>query len=706
MAEPVVLGIDKETGKEICLSGDARPLGSYVVGLQGMGKSNLLLQIALTDIANNEGVCVLTPHPELIQDILMRLPKKRHSDVIVFDPSDECPVGLNIFEWSGPGSDISIDKIADDVVTETFKRLWADMWGPRMEEMMATVARTILWCQALPLGLRPTLAEFAKVIGRGGRTAYREFLLSHIESQHGNEVMDDLVEYWEWFDEQSPRFREEIASSTLNKARPFRANELARYVVGQSTNKVDFRSVMNEGKILLVDLNIDNLGTGNVELLGSLVVGRLLLAALGRETVSPQRQFHIIADEFGFFATPAFAKLQDQSRKFGVDVLVAHQRRGQLDLETRDATRTARNWVVFNVNPEDARELSEGFDSTPPEPEATGEKQSLIHHGNPWDVLKSRGHQDAEVNQLVQAIDVWLYIEPSLDHKILTIRWGRMREGRGKDPKPVFGFPNSGTRDIFVKALNEFLYSMMTLLGKGLAAHMEEAGLAEITPEQIDSSSVVQKYRSLASALANQLFRFEWKPEEAFAPPMEWGVKGRWVEVDDRPLFKYEEARRQVDEALAHCGGDWNQVPFKLWSEVRRMSERLNISRRIVLLGSLLSTNPLWVQGGQPEDTFEQRRHYSDVREEWKNRFAHLSQYEVWCRVQEEREIREHHGRTVRAEDPPENGHAIAQLIREQSREAYGVCREEIEEMLVARMAFSDDVTTDEGESSISLWGR
>ena len=99
----------------------------------------------------------------------------------------------------------------------------------------------------------------------------------------------------------------------MNKVRQFRSNEFVAHVVGQVENKLDLREVMDEGKILLVDLDVNKLGKGNVELLGSLLVGRLLIEALGREKGEDPRPFHVIADEFSYFATPAFAELQDQA---------------------------------------------------------------------------------------------------------------------------------------------------------------------------------------------------------------------------------------------------------------------------------------------------------------------------------------------------------------------------------------------------------
>jgi hypothetical protein len=698
--------------KEVKLSPEARWLGNYIVGIQGMGKSNLIKQIALKDIANREGVCVISPHPDLTQDILMRIPENRWEDVIVFDPSDDCPVGLNIFEWAGPESGIPIDKIADDVVTKTFQLIWADSWGPRMEEMMANVARTILYSQSLPPEKRPTLAEFEMIVGRGKDTSYRDFLMDHIQNTYKSRGIELLNRYWSWFDEQNKRDRETIASSTLNKARPFAANELIAHVVGQSVNKVDFREIMDDSKILLVDLNVDKLGTGNVELMGSLLVGRLFLAALSRETDPPPPRFHIIADEFGYFATPAFAALQDQARKFGVDVLVAHQRRGQLDAETRDATRSARNWVVFNVNPEDARELSEAFDSTPPplgEPVIPMDRQLFIHASNPWDQLTNTGHDNQDIVELTHWIDKWLIPGAISDFTDWTLEEVYPKTSDGiKRIGVIAGWDFSGhtvylwvefnnfeddqKRNEFIRNLNHILYKLM------IGENQENCKQFIFSMcDNLYDCFIAQEKEYPWWDCPNSSIHLVKDISENFGLQPDGGEKMMRKVMEIFHAF-YEndyETLEMMDLWPPSRGSKHrrSECLAKFAILYTKLYHRREMANKILALGKLINKFPVWVRGGQPTIEIKKPipRPRTDVTLEWKNRFAHVPQYEAWCRIQEGREINEYHICTIEISPAPENGYKIAQQIREKSRSKYGVSRSEIENMMAARLDIGDD---------------
>ena len=412
MAGDVRLGVDVQTGEGVWLSGEARKLSSYVVGAQGSGKSNLLMQIALGDIQNGDGVCYITPHPD-IEEILMRIPAEREQDVIVFAPHTSQPIGLNVFERVDPRDIASIGAIADNVVMGTFELLWGESWGAQMEEFLRHVTLTILYSQTLLLEKRPTLAEFAEVIEIDKDPKYRNSLLSHIEKNlETYEIrvpIEALLKFWRQFAAIRGHEQEHLLRSTLNKARLWRTNPIVAHVVGQYENKLDLTDLMNRGKILLVDLDEERVGEDNVSLLASLLAGQLYLAALRRPN-NPAKQFHIIADEFGYYASKAFANLQDRTGKRGLDVLVAHQRRNQLTEETRSSTLTATNWIIFRVNPDDARDLAGGFSSAPPKQEISGQREHSVYAINPWDVLAHQGHDNSEIAELVFQISEYLRV--------------------------------------------------------------------------------------------------------------------------------------------------------------------------------------------------------------------------------------------------------------------------------------------------------
>lgn len=174
----------------------------------------------------------------------------------------------------------------------------------------------------------------------------------------------------------APRWRNEQLEyhrSSLNKVRRFLLNTTIRNIVGQATSSFDLRAIMDRGQVLLCNLSKGRLGEDNSALLGSIIVGKILIAALSRADVAPdqRRAFHLVVDEYQSFATSSFPTFQAEARKFNIDTVVAHQYRDQLDRDNRGSTLNAGNKVVFRVNGLDAGELAKEFDNTPPPPERT-----------------------------------------------------------------------------------------------------------------------------------------------------------------------------------------------------------------------------------------------------------------------------------------------------------------------------------------------
>jgi hypothetical protein len=164
----------------------------------------------------------------------------------------------------------------------------------------------------------------------------------------------------------------EMIGSTINKIYPFITDVSMRNIIGQPENTIDFGDIMNEGKILLVNLSKGDLGEENSSLLGSIIVNQILIAALQRRPIpaKQRRPFHLIVDEFQNFATESFAILQSEARKYAVDVTVAHQYRDQLDALSKGSTFNVGNLVVFRVTGRDSYDLASQFDNSPPPPES------------------------------------------------------------------------------------------------------------------------------------------------------------------------------------------------------------------------------------------------------------------------------------------------------------------------------------------------
>jgi hypothetical protein len=350
------LGQTLENGSPVQLSLDERRQGTYIIGTTGTGKSTLLRNIIYQDMWNDRehGLCVLDPHGDLIDELLELVPPDRVNDVILFDPMDtEQPFGLNLLDCDR-NNPHQIRWVVSTVMG-TLQRLFAYSWGPRLEHVLR---HTLLTAMAMP---DSTFIELLLLLTNEG---FRDKVVTQIKDPILTQFWADLP--------HSHKERYELISSTLNKISPFITDRSMRNIIGQPHNTIDFKKVMDEGKILLVNLSKGDLGEENSSLLGAVLVNLVLITALQRRT-TPQKQrrpFHLIVDEFQNFATESFAILQSEARKYAVDVVVAHQFRDQLDDLSKGSTLNVGNLVVFRVTGRDAYSLASQFDNTPPPPDS------------------------------------------------------------------------------------------------------------------------------------------------------------------------------------------------------------------------------------------------------------------------------------------------------------------------------------------------
>lgn len=348
-----VLGTEVSCNQPVELSSGGRRQGTYVLGINGTGKSTLLLNLALQEIEAGDGLCLLDPHGDLVDEVLTRIPEHRLEDVILFDPSDiDYPFGLNLFECLDRSDPRLVDRVCSEIVL-TFKKLFPDFWGPRMEDL---IRHSVLTLIATPdctlLDMLPLLTD------QDARQRY--------VSRTGDPV---IRHYWEQAFPENKRTQGEWVSSSLNKIGRFLTNPVIRNIVAQPKSSFDFRQLMDEGKVLLVNLSKGQLGEDNSALLGSVLVGKILIAALSRSEVhvDQRRPFHLIVDEYHSFATESFPTLQSEGRKFGIDTIVAHQFRDQLDQLNKGSTLNVGNFVLFRLTGRDARDMAMQFDNSPPE---------------------------------------------------------------------------------------------------------------------------------------------------------------------------------------------------------------------------------------------------------------------------------------------------------------------------------------------------
>ncbi len=334
---------------------DERRQGTYIIGTTGTGKSTLLRNIIYQDMRQDRehGLCVLDPHGDLINDLLGLVPKDRIEDVILFDPMDtERPFGLNLLECDR--EDPHQVRWVVSTVMGTLQRLFAYSWGPRLEHVLR---HTLLTAMALP------------------NSTFIELLLLLTNEEFRNQVVGQihdpfLTQFWADLP-RSQRERYELISSTLNKISPFITDRSMRNIIGQPHNTINLRQVMDQGKILFVNLSKGDLGEANSALLGAVLVNLVLIASLQRRSIpqKKRRPFHLIVDEFQNFATESFAILQSEARKYAVDVVVAHQFRDQLDDLSKGSTLNVGNLIVFRVTGRDSYALASQFDNTPPSPD-------------------------------------------------------------------------------------------------------------------------------------------------------------------------------------------------------------------------------------------------------------------------------------------------------------------------------------------------
>jgi len=384
----ITLGADVETGRDIVLDTRGRLQGLYVIGKQGMGKTNFLLSLMLQDAKADQGFCFLDPHGDAIDDLLGMLPEHRLRDVVLLDAGNsDCVFGVNFFQLPEGATEEDVAKRAEQAVG-VFRKLWGqESWGPLLEDLLYNCSYTLIANPGC------TMYELPKLLADD---SFRRRLVANVE----NDVVRDF-----WRQEYDPlpdRDKRDYRRSTLNKVRRFVTNPVMRRIVGQSTSTFDFRAFMDEGKIVLVKLPIGELDPEPVNLLGSVMVGLLLTNALGRADTRERHEFFLYADEYDRFATKDFATLITQARKYGIATTTAHQNRRQLKAIGQEVAEiSAANLVVFGVSGEDADELKLNFNAEPKQ-ELVGYLPKQVISPQPVEDLVRRWPDNPAIQEIVR----------------------------------------------------------------------------------------------------------------------------------------------------------------------------------------------------------------------------------------------------------------------------------------------------------------
>ena len=321
----------------------------YIIGKTGMGKSTLLENMIVQDIANGEGVAIVDPHGSLAENLLSYIPKERVKDVIYFAPFDmDYPISFNVME------DVGADKrhLVANGLMNAFKKIWEDMWSARMEYILNNVLLALLeYPNATILGVNRMLSD----------KDYRDLVVS--------KVTDASVKAF-WVDEfakYGDRYMQEAGAAIQNKIGQFISNPLVRNIIGQPKSSFDVRKIMDEKKILIMNLSKGRMGIENSSLLGNMLVTKIYLGAMSRaDATLAQLQklpnFYFYVDEFQSFANESFADILSEARKYKLCLTIAHQYINQMPEEVRDAVfGNVGSMVTFRIGPEDAEMFEKEF---------------------------------------------------------------------------------------------------------------------------------------------------------------------------------------------------------------------------------------------------------------------------------------------------------------------------------------------------------
>ena len=353
--EGILLGYNdyRGTKSEIRITDNDRRRHMYVIGQTGVGKSNYLQEMAKKDAKSGKGFCFIDPHGDAVEDILTAIPKERAEDVIIFDPSDVArPIGLNMLEYD-PNKPEQKTFVINEMIG-IFDQLY-DMkatGGPMFEQYMRNAMLLVM--EDPESG--STLMEIPKVLADEEFRRYklskcmnpivRDFWLKEAEKAGGEAALANMVPY------------------ITSKLTAFISNDMMRPIIAQQKSTINFREAMDQGKIILINLSKGKIGEINARLLGMVIVGKILMAALSRVTQpeAERRDFYLYLDEFQNVTTTSIAQILSEARTYRLILILAHQFIGQLKEEISKAVfGNVGSLISFRIGPEDAEFLEKQF---------------------------------------------------------------------------------------------------------------------------------------------------------------------------------------------------------------------------------------------------------------------------------------------------------------------------------------------------------
>jgi hypothetical protein len=320
----------------------------YIIGQTGAGKSGLLELFALSDIFHGQGYAIIDPHGDFAIDNMRFIPGSRLKDVVYFNPADTAfPLGFNPLEVTNPSQKTNISS----EVIGVLKRMFGDSWGPRLEYILRY---TILALLDRP---ETTMLDITRMLTD---KKFRKDTLSYCTDTVVLQFWN--VEFASW----TEKFQAEAIAPVLNKVGAFTANPVIRNIIGQPKSTFNIREIMDDGKILIVNLSKGLIGEDNAGILGAFLVTKIQLAAMSRSDIpdiKDRRPFYLYVDEFQNFATDSFATILSEARKYGLNLTVANQYISQMSDTVRDAVfGNVGTMVSFRVSADDSPILSKQFE--------------------------------------------------------------------------------------------------------------------------------------------------------------------------------------------------------------------------------------------------------------------------------------------------------------------------------------------------------
>jgi len=321
----------------------------YVIGKTGMGKSTLLENMAIQDIQNGKGMAFIDPHGKTADLLLEYVPPERIKDVIYFAPFDtDNPISFNVME------DVGADKrhLVANGLMSAFKKIWVDAWSARMEYILNNILLALLeYPDSTLVGVNRMLAD----------KDYRKKVVDNIKDP-------SVKSFWvDEFAKYGDRYMQEAGAAIQNKIGQFISNPLVRNIIGQPKSSFDVRKVMDESKILIINLSKGRVGEANANLLGSMIITKIYLGALSRADASETKlkslpSFYLYVDEFQSFANESFADILSEARKYKLSLTIAHQYIEQMSEEVKAAVfGNVGTMISFRVGAFDAEILEKEF---------------------------------------------------------------------------------------------------------------------------------------------------------------------------------------------------------------------------------------------------------------------------------------------------------------------------------------------------------